>query len=158
MCSQTQSFRLLVTRSCGVLVLWKIRTTSAPGFSSCRSAHMNGVWIHLLAMSSTMQIWRLSHVTQLPTFLSFFICAPPISRALTASRAANNLCNGAWNVKPPSRSVDNAAGDVHNSQPPRASTAFAGKHSGCSLHVVTALSGVPHCSDSHVLPTWDRWS
>ena len=36
--------------------------------------------------------------------------------------------------------------------------AFAGKHSGCSLHVVTALSGVPHCSDSHVLPTWDRWS
>ena len=36
------------------------------------------------------------------------------------------------------------------------STAFAGKHSGCSLHVVTALSGVHHCLDLYTLSTWNR--
>ena len=60
---------------------WRTRTASAPGVSSCRSAHMNGVWIHMDATSSLMQIWRLAPVTQPLIYLFFFICAPPLSRA-----------------------------------------------------------------------------
>ena len=79
---------------------------------------MNGVWIHMTAASSTMQIWRLvarDTTGQLPVF---FICAPLISRAPTASPAANRLSRGAWNVKPLSMSVDNAAEDSPCLQPP----------------------------------------
>ena len=44
-------------------------------------------------------------------------------------------------------------------QPPAsrcASPAFAGEHSGCSLRVVAALSGVPHCSDLCMLSIWNQ--
>ena len=67
-------------------------------FSSCRSAHMSGVWIHMAVASSVMRIWRLVPVTPLLTYLFFFICALPISRAPTASPAAR----GAWIAKQPS--------------------------------------------------------
>ena len=76
-------------------MLWKIRITSAPGFSSCQSALMTGAWVHMVATSSVMQIWRLAHVTQLLIFQSYFICAPPISLVPTASPAASKLGRGA---------------------------------------------------------------
>ena len=65
---QTQSFRLQATLSSGGLVRWRTRIASEQGFSSCQSAKMNGVWIHMVA---TMQIWRLAQVTQLLISLFF---------------------------------------------------------------------------------------
>ena len=141
MCSQTQSFRLQATLSSRGLLRWRTSIASAHGFSSCRSAHMNGVWIHMAATKTTMQIWRLVPVTQLLIYLFFFICAPPISRAPTASPAANRLSRGAWNVKSPSISVVNAAEDSPSLQPLNVRTAVAEKH---TIHVVTALTARTH--------------
>ena len=109
MSSQTQSFRLPATRSSGVLVPWKTQIASALGFSSCPSDHMSGVWIHTAATCSAMRIWHLGPVTPRPTFLFFYIYAPPTSRALTVSRASNKPSRNAWNAKLPSMNVDNAA-------------------------------------------------
>ena len=47
------------------LVLWRTRIARAQGFSFFRSVHMSGVWIHMAATSSTMQILRLVPVIQL---------------------------------------------------------------------------------------------
>ena len=75
----------------------------------------------------------------------FFICAPPISRAPTASPAANRLSRGAWNVKPLSISVDNAAEDSPSLQPPDVLLPPMRETQRVRLHAVTALSGVRHC-------------
>ena len=118
MCLQTQSFRLPTTRSCGVLVPWKTQIASALGFSSCPSARMKGMWIHTAATNSTTRILHLDLVTPQPTFLLSYICAPPASRSLTASRAASKPSRDAWNAKRPSMNVDNVAENSPSLQPP----------------------------------------
>ena len=54
-CSRIQSFQHLVIRVCGDSVRWMNSIVNALGSSSCPSAHMNGVWIHMAATSLTMQ-------------------------------------------------------------------------------------------------------
>ena len=110
MCQLIQSFRLLATHSCGGLVPWKTPITCAQAFSSYPSARMNGVWTHTAATNSTTRILRLGPL--------FYIYAPPTPRTLTVSRAATKLGRNAWNVKPPSMSVDNAAEDFPSLQLP----------------------------------------
>ena len=92
--------------------------------------------MHTAATNSTMRIWHLGPVTPRPTFLvSSTSYAPPTSRTLTVSRAANKLSTKCLERKATSSmSVDNAAQDSPSLQLPDVlSTAFAGKHSGCSL-------------------------
>ena len=140
MCSLTQSFRLLATRSCGRSVPWKTQIASV----MCPSARVNGMWMHTAATNSTSRILHLGLVTPRPAFLFFYIYAPPTSQALTVSCAVNKPSRNAWK---PSASW-------------RAGTAFAGKHSGCSLRVVAAPSSEPHCSDLCMLSIWtwrSRW-
>ena len=79
----------LAILSCGDSARWRKRIVSALGFSSCRSDHMSGVWIHMAATSSTMQTWHLDHATPRLTFPSSFTCAPPNYLAPTALRAVN---------------------------------------------------------------------
>ena len=54
-CSRIQSFQHLEIRFCEDLVRWKSSTVNALGSSSCISAPMSGVWIHMAATSLTMQ-------------------------------------------------------------------------------------------------------
>ena len=65
-------FQHLVIRVCGDSVRWMNSIVSALGSSSCPSAHMNGVWIHMAATSLTMQRLVLGPRDQsahLPVFL-----------------------------------------------------------------------------------------
>ena len=71
------------------LVRWKTRIVSALGFSSCPSAHMSGVWIHMAATNTITLHLALDPVTKQLTFLCFSIFAPPTYLAPTASRAVN---------------------------------------------------------------------
>ena len=115
MCSQTQSFLLSATRSCGGLVPWKTQIASALGFSSCPSARVNGyVDAHGCYKFNNADLALGPH----DTTADFPVFSTPTSGALTVSRAANKLSRGAWNVKPPSMSVDNAAEDSPSLLPP----------------------------------------
>ena len=72
LCSRIQSFLHLVIRVCGDLVRWKNSAVSALGSSSCPSAHISGVWIHVAATSLTTQRWASDLRDQsahLPVFL-----------------------------------------------------------------------------------------
>ena len=60
------------------LVRWKNSTVSALGSSSCPSAHMSGVWIHMAATSLTMQRLALDLGINLLIFRSSFTFAIPI--------------------------------------------------------------------------------
>ena len=122
--------------SCGNFVPWKTQIASALGFSSCPSARMNGMWMHT-ATNSTTRIWHLGPVTPRPTFMFSYIYTPPTSLALTVTRAANKPSRNAWNVKLASMNVDNAAENSPTLQLPDVLVPFAGKHSGCSLRVLS---------------------
>ena len=71
---------------------------------------MSGVWIHMAATSSTMQLWHLDLATPWLTFPSSFTCAPPTCPTLTASRAVNKHKKDDLNRKPPGTS--DGSGDV----------------------------------------------
>ena len=77
---------------------------SALDFSSCRSDHMSGVWIHMAATSSTMQTWHLDLATPRLTCPSSFTCALPTCLAQTALRAVNKPNKDGWSAKPPGTS------------------------------------------------------
>ena len=62
----------------GDLVRWKSSITSALGSSSCPSARMSGVWIHMAATSMTMQRLALDLVIRSPS------CVPPSSHHQSA--------------------------------------------------------------------------
>ena len=68
-CSRIQSFQRLATRSCGVSADSTTHLVNARGSSSCPSAHMNGVWIHMAATSLTMQRLAWDHGINLLTSL-----------------------------------------------------------------------------------------
>ena len=89
MCCRIQSFQHLVVRFCGDLVRWKGSTVSALCSSSCPSAHMSGVWVHMAATSLTMQRLASDLLINPLTSLCSHISAPPICLALPASCAAN---------------------------------------------------------------------
>ena len=103
-------FHHFAIRFCGDLVRWRSRIVSARGFSSCRSDHMSGVWIHMAAASSIMQTlqWGPRDTTaHIPIFLHLRttnLSAP------TALRAVNKPNKGVWNAKPPGTS--DGSGDV----------------------------------------------
>ena len=77
-CSRIRSFQHLVIRVCGDSEHWRSRIVSALGSSSCPSAHMNGVWIHMAATSLTMQHLALDFGINLLTSLCSSIFAIPI--------------------------------------------------------------------------------
>ena len=114
MCSQTQTRQLVLVGT------WCLRRLGSRVLrvSSCRSARMKGVCIHMAATSATMQMCRLVPVTQLLIYLFFFICAPLTNLAPTAPLDANRLSRNARNVKPPRISVANAAEDSPSLQLP----------------------------------------
>ena len=87
------------------------RIVSALGSSSCRSDHMGGVWIHMAATSTTMQIWRLDPETPRLTSQFSSTSAPPTCLAPTAPRAVNKLNKDCWNVKLPG--LSDGRGDVN---------------------------------------------
>ena len=82
---------------------------SARGFSSCRSGHMSGVWIHMAAISSTMQTWHLDLTTPRLAYPFSFTCAPPTCRAPTTSPNKDDL-----NAKPPGTSDGSGDADEHD--------------------------------------------
>ena len=157
MCSQTQSFRFQATLSTGGLVLWRTQIASAQGFSSCRSARMNGVWIHMAATSfnnTDLAFGPRDATAHLPVFLHLRTTNFPGPDSITRREQAQQ------------RHLERKATKHERRQcrrrltQPQASrctgTAVAGKHSVCSLHDVTALSGVSGCLDLCMLSTWDR--
>ena len=97
-CSRIQSFQHLVIHFCGVLVRWKSRTLSALGSSSCLSAHMSGVWIHMAAASLRTQRWASNLVINPLTSLCSYIFVPPTCLTPTASCAANMHNKEEWNA------------------------------------------------------------
>ena len=85
----THSFRLLATRSCGVLVPWKTQIASALGFSSCPSARMSGVWIHTAAANSTTRALGPPDTTaHFPVFLHLRTTDFPGPDSITRSEQA----------------------------------------------------------------------
>ena len=116
-CSRIQSFERLVIRFCGDLVRWKSSTVSALGSSSCPSAHMSGVWIHMAATSLTMQRLASDLVINPLTSLCFYISVPPICLAPLASCAANMHKKAEWNAGITNMTV--REGDVHDCDPVR---------------------------------------
>ena len=56
MCLQIQNSRHLAILSCGDSGRWRRSIVSARCFSSCRSDHMSGVWMHIAAISSTCRL------------------------------------------------------------------------------------------------------
>ena len=78
-CSRIQSFQLLVMHLCGDSVRWMNSIVSALVSSSCPSAHMNGVWIHMAATSLTMLCLVLDPGINLLTSLCSSTFATPTS-------------------------------------------------------------------------------
>ena len=97
-CSQIQVSPAQLS-SVGTRGAGKRRIVSALGFSSCPSVHATGVWNHVAATSSTMQIWRLDPETPRLTSPFSFTSAPPICLAPTASRAVNKLSKEGLSAK-----------------------------------------------------------
>ena len=96
---------------------WKSSTVSALGSSSCPSAHMSGVWIHMAATSLTMQRLASDLVINPLTSLCSYISAPPICLAPLASCAANTHNKEEWNAGITNMTV--REGDVHDCDPVR---------------------------------------
>ena len=71
-------FQLLVIHVCGGSVRWMNSIGNVLASSSCPSAHMNGVWIHMAAASLTMQRLALDPGINLLTSLCFSTFATPI--------------------------------------------------------------------------------
>ena len=94
-CSQTLSLRHLATRTNGVSVPWTIRVVNVGSFSSCQSARVSGVLMHMAVTNSTTPTLDSGPATKLLTFLSSFTCAANIP-----GPDSTTLSNGAWNVPP----------------------------------------------------------
>ena len=77
------------SKVCDVFSDRRSRIVSALGFSSCPSAHMSGVWIHMDATSTIPQRWASDLVINPLTSLCSYISAPLTCLAPTASCAAN---------------------------------------------------------------------
>ena len=107
----------MAIRFCGDLARWKSSTASVLVFSSCPSAHMNGVCIHMAATSMTMlrSAWDLE--TKLLIFLFFFIfvlliCLDPAASCVVSKPNKEDLSAYTTNM--------NACGDdVHDRVPVR---------------------------------------
>ena len=84
MSSLIPSFQLLVIRVCGDSVRWMNSIVSALVSSSCPSAHMNGVWIHMAATKLTILRLALDHGINLLTCPSSSTFAIQISLGLIA--------------------------------------------------------------------------
>ena len=84
--------------SVGTWCVGKGSTVSALGSSSCPSAHVIGVSIHMAATSLTMQRLASDLVINLLTSLCSYISAPPICLAPAASCAANMHNKEEWNA------------------------------------------------------------
>ena len=97
------------------LVRWKSSIVSALGSSSCPSAHMSGLWIHMAATSLTMQRWASDFVINPLTCLCSYISVPPTCLAPTASCAANVHNKEEWNAGITNMTVRGE--DVHDRDP-----------------------------------------
>ena len=76
-CSLIPSFQPLVIHACGDWVLWTSNIVNVLVSSSCPSAHMNGVWIHMAATNLTMLCLALVPGISLLTSLYFSTFATP---------------------------------------------------------------------------------
>ena len=90
---------------------------SGLGFSSCQSAHMSGVWIHMAATSLTTQRWASDLVINPLTSLCSYISVPPTCLAPIASCAANMHNKEEWNAGITNMTVREE--DVHDHDPVR---------------------------------------
>ena len=88
-CSLIPSFQPLVIHACGDWVLWMSNIGNVLVSSSCPSAHMTGVLIHMAATNIITLHLALDPEIKPLTFLCSCISAPPTCLAPTASCAAS---------------------------------------------------------------------
>ena len=157
MCSLTQSFRLQATLSSGascsgrfeprvhrVLIMpkrpyeWRLDSHGCYKFNDADSG-----------------AWPRDTTAHLPVFLDLLTTNFPDPDSITRSEQARQRRLEREAIKYEHRHSRRKLTQPLDSY--CACTAVAGEHSGCRLHVVTVLSGVPHCSDSHTFSTWDPW-